>query len=134
MKKMTSRAASSRSPSRRRRWLVLGNPENRRTKLFQAALRELDQPSAQVISYRELLQDQIDLSEVLDRFADEPCVLRIDSPGEDHIVERALIARGASNFELLSSGRPFRNVDDRKVVSCGISRSAALRLREDRGR
>ncbi|MBW3599267.1 MAG: hypothetical protein KY475_18600, partial [Planctomycetes bacterium] len=100
--------------SERRRWIVLGDPNNRRTILFQTALRELGQPVADVVSYRDLLQGQIDLTEYLARFSGETCILRIESPAEDHEVERRLIARGASDG--------------------GISPAAALRLRADVGR
>lgn len=111
---MNSPAALSRSVSKRRRWIVLGNPDNRRTTLFQSALREFDRPAAHVVSYLDVLRGNIDLSEALTQYTDEPCVLRIESPGEDHDVERRLIARGA--------------------VEGGISRTAALRLRNQRGR
>lgn len=112
---MSGPAASSRLANKRRRWLVLGDPENRRTALFQAALRELRQPEAEVIRYRALLREEVDLAEVLARQTDaEPCVLRIESPAEDFDTERRLIALGEP-------------VGD-------ISRSAALRLRSDFGR
>ncbi len=111
---MNSPAALSRSVSKRRRWIVLGNPNNRRTTLFQSALREFDQPAAHVVSYLDLLRGEIDLAETLAQFAGERCVLRIESPGEDHDVERRLIARGAAEGE--------------------IGRTAALRLRNERGR
>jgi hypothetical protein len=93
---------------------VLGDPDNRRTRLFQAALRQQGQPAAQVLSYHNLLRGNIDLAETLARCSGEPCVLRIESPAEDHEVECGLIARGA--------------------YCGGISRAAALRLRADRGR
>jgi hypothetical protein len=111
---MSSRAASSRSVSKRRCWVVLGNPENRRITQFQAALRQLRQPAAHVVAYRDLLRGEIDLRETLAHLAAERGVLRIESPGEDHEVERRLIARGAA--------------------AGGIEPAAALRLRPDLGR
>ena len=110
----TFQAALSRSVSKLRRWIVLGNPDNRRVTLFQSALRELGQPAALVVSYLDLLRGETDLAETLAQFAGEPCVLRIESPGEDHDVERRLIARGASVG--------------------GICHAAALRLRDQPGR
>ncbi len=109
-----SPAALSPSVSNRHRWVVLGNPDNRRTRLFQSALQDVGQPAAHIVSYRDLLRGEIDLSEVLAQFAGEPCILRIESPGEDHDIERRMIARGAS--------------------AEGISPAAALRLRDDQGR
>lgn len=105
-------SASHTSPKSRSRSSRM--PDNRRTTLFQSALREFGQPAAHIVSYRDLLRGEIDLAETLARFAGEHCVLRIESPAEDHEVERRLIARGASVG--------------------GISPAAALRLRADRGR
>ena len=82
----TFQAGLSRSVSKRRRWIVLGNPDNRRVTSFQSALRELGQPAADVVSYLDLLRGKIDLSETFTQFAGEPCVLRIESPGEEHDV------------------------------------------------
>jgi hypothetical protein len=64
--------------------------------LFQAALRELHQPPAKVLSYRDYLAGNESLAEVLARLRGQDCILRIESPGENHMVERLLIARGAT--------------------------------------
>ncbi len=72
------------------KFLIIGNPENRRVTLFQAALREAGQPEAEIISWRGLLTD----FEVLRRVPDEPRLVRIDSYGEDFEVERQLLLRG----------------------------------------
>jgi hypothetical protein len=93
---------------------VLGNPANRRVKLFDAALRDMGQTPPEVISYRDLLRGEDSLEEYLARFRDEPCILRIESPAEDHDVERRLIAKGSAVG--------------------AISAPAALRLRQDIGR
>ena len=108
-----------------RPWLVLGNPDNRRVTLFQAALRELQLPPAQVVSYCDYLRGQIDLDCLLRRLASENGVLRIESPGEDHAVERLLIARGAALL-----GRPCGTVG----AEDDIAPAVALRLRADAGR
>jgi hypothetical protein len=120
-KALTHKSKSYRRPSSgarwgapQRRWVVLGNPDNRRVTLFQAALRECGQPAAHVVSYRQLLRGEIDVSATLAQFGGEPCVLRIESPAEDHEVERRLIARGA--------------------FAGGISAAAAWRMRTDLGR
>jgi hypothetical protein len=100
---------------------VLGNPGSRRVMLFQAALRDVCQPPARVVSYRELLRGDTDLDAVLARFAGESCLLRIESPAEDHEVECRLIARGAAAG---TAGVPSE---------LAIDAAAALRLREDVG-
>lgn len=85
-------------------YFIIGIPESRRVTLFQAALARLGRPPAQVLSYLDLLNDRIDLSLIVR----EGAILRIESPGKDFDVERALLARGASieddpNYDRLSS-------------------------------
>ncbi|WP_254512426.1 STM4014 family protein [Anatilimnocola floriformis] len=80
-----------------RRWLVIGNPENRRVGLFQQALLELGQRPADVLSYIDLLQDPALLPAALER--NESNLLRIESPGENPLVEKLIIARGARATE-----------------------------------
>ncbi len=74
--------------------LVIGNPENRRVKLFVDALRRKGAPAAKVLSYESLLAD-IDLLKRLP----SSVVVRLDSPGENFAVERQLIARGADTAD-----------------------------------
>nr|WP_044180725.1 STM4014 family protein [Pirellula staleyi] len=99
----------------KRRWLILGNPQNRRVKLFQAALRASGQQRAAMVSYVDFLRGQVDLVPLLERLAQNRGILRIESPGEDFEVERLLIARGAPA------------TDD-------IAAPSAMRLRSDPGR
>lgn len=96
-KTMNSPGGSSLSANDRPRpWIVLGNPENRRVTLFQAALGELQQPRARVVSYLDCLRGNVDLKQVLADLSRMRGVFRIESPGENEAVERLLIARGAS--------------------------------------
>ena len=67
---------------------LIGNPENRRIRDFQAAVEELGGPRPACLSYEELLRD----TESLERF--EVDLLRIDSPGENAAVAASLIALG----------------------------------------
>src|SRR5262245_66618979 len=86
---------SASSDERRDHLVVIGNPGSRRIKLFQAALNELRLPAAQVVSYLELLSGK----EALPRSVRDGTVVRIESPGKDFEVERALIAVGADAAE-----------------------------------
>ncbi len=72
-------------------FLILGNPENRRVTLFQAALQAEGFAAAQVVPWRAFLEDPRALEAV--PFKD--CYFRIDSAGEDFEVERALLGLGA---------------------------------------
>lgn len=73
------------------RWIVVGIPTNRRVTMFQDALAAQGHPPAQVVPWLDVITAG---RAALDRFGDEPYVLRIDSSGEDDAVERALIERG----------------------------------------
>lgn len=67
---------------------LVGNPENRRIREFQQAVEELGGPTPACLSYEELLHTPDSLARL------EVDLLRIDSPGENEAVTRALIARG----------------------------------------
>jgi hypothetical protein len=74
-------------------WLIVGNPENRRVTAFVDALREAGQPLRGVVGWRELLDDP----EALLAHPDEPTVLRLESAGEDDVVQHALLVRGGGD-------------------------------------
>lgn len=76
------------------RFLVIGNPENRRVTMFQAALAQQNLPPACVVSYAELLRGNFD---GLCRAIERPVALRLESPGENDFVERSLVTRGLEN-------------------------------------
>lgn len=69
---------------------VIGNPENRRVTMFQDALARAGLPLATVVPWHELARD----ARALDRVPAGPCLLRIDSFGEDFAVEKLLLLRG----------------------------------------
>ncbi len=83
-------------------FLILGNPGNRRITLFQEALRQLELPLARVVSYLDLMAGRDSLH------CSPHTVMRIESPGKDFEVERALLQIGAvcddseSEYERLS--------------------------------
>jgi hypothetical protein len=72
------------------RFLVLGNPANRRVTLFADALKEAGHPPPEVLPWIELLRSAGRLREL----DPGPAIVRIDSYGEDFAVERELLARG----------------------------------------
>lgn len=80
------------------RYLLLGNPENRRVTGFVAAVRERGGPSPIVLGHGELLREPDRLLEI----PDEPLLVRMDATGEDEAVERLLLERGFS--DALGSG------------------------------
>ncbi|MBN9688957.1 MAG: STM4014 family protein [Verrucomicrobia bacterium] len=67
---------------------LIGNPENRRIRDFQAAVEALGETRPPCLSYEELLNTP----ERLTQFQAD--LLRIDSPGENATVARGLIALG----------------------------------------
>ena len=72
-------------------FVILGNPENRRIALFQAALQTQGFEPAIVVPWLDFLQDP----HVLEKIDLEECWFRIDSAGENFEVERALLLLGA---------------------------------------
>jgi len=108
---------SASSDERRDHFVVIGNPGGRRVELFQAALNQLRLPAAQVVSYLDLLSGK----EALPRSVRDGTVVRVESPGKDFEVERALIAAGADAAD-----------DDERFDR--ISRRAAQDLNFERGR
>jgi hypothetical protein len=72
--------------------LVVGNPENRRVTMFQAALAAQGHPPARVVAWRDLAEPGAPARLLTGVRADD--VVRIDSAGEDDAVERAFLRRG----------------------------------------
>jgi hypothetical protein len=81
---------SGSNPEPVRRFVILGNLDNRRVTGFVAALDRAGWPAPILLAHRELLADPSRLLAV----PDQPLWLRIDSVGEDPEVERMLLARG----------------------------------------
>jgi len=100
------------------RYLIIGNPENRRVTLFQQALARQGEAAARVVAYGDLLSRGPE--EALLALPDQPTLLRIDSAGEDFEVERGLLGLGYE--EALQAG----------VSTVGPDELATLR--PDRGR
>jgi len=101
---------------------LIGNPENRRIRDFQAAANALGYATPPCLSYEELLRDP----ESLARFDVE--LIRIDSPGENQAVAKALIQRGGGpgNAELT-----FGEIGFLKEYHCGFC--GVLDIIEQRG-
>jgi hypothetical protein len=70
--------------------VVLGNAGSRRVGLLNAALVRCGMPPARLVSYTDYLHGQVTLAQVLR----DGSVLRIESPGQDPEVERAILAEG----------------------------------------
>lgn len=87
-----------------RPFIVIGNAGNKRTLWLQEARRKLGMAPAVVLTYKELLAEGLRLDDVLheqhkrwrqkEELPFRP-IIRLDAPGEEPLVERALIARGA---------------------------------------
>ncbi len=73
------------------KWVVIGNPENRRIRYFRQALEYHGQGEPVVISYQWFLEGPDRLAEVISPGA----IVRLESPGENVAVERLLWIWGA---------------------------------------
>src|SRR5262249_8821690 len=87
----------SRGPGRVRRpaFVVVGNPGGRRVALFQEALARRRLPAATLVPYADLIAGRATLEQVIRPGA----VVRLESPGRDFEVEKALLAAGADEAD-----------------------------------
>ena len=106
---------SASSVERGVRFVLLGNPGSRRVNLFQAALARLSLPPAQVVAYADLLAGRASLRTAI-RPGD---VVRIESPGKEWKVERALLALGSDRADDAHYERLPRETVDRLVFERG---------------
>jgi hypothetical protein len=97
--------------------VVVGNPEGKRVTHFQAALQRLGLAPATVLSYHDFLTGR----DSLQRHVREGALVRIESPGQDFEVEKALLAAGA-------------DAPDEEEAAPRLSRHDVARLVLDRGR
>ena len=104
-------------------FVVIGNPGSRRVELFQAALNELRLPAARVIPYLDLISGH----EALPRFVSDGTIVRVESPGKDFEVERALIAAGA---DAADGDERFDRVSRQSAQSLGFERGRILYPRQ----
>jgi hypothetical protein len=97
-------------------FVVVGNPGCRRVALLQEALARRALPPATLVAYADLLAGRATLEQAVRPGA----VVRLESPGRDFEVEKALLAAGADEAD---ADGPTR-----------IGRQAAQRLPFDKGR
>jgi hypothetical protein len=117
------RSANSHERRGTAHFVAVGNPGSRRIELFQAALSGLRLPQARIVSYLDLLSGKAALS----RSIREGTVVRIESPGKDFEVERALIAEGAGAAE---DGERFDRISRREAGSLNFERGRILYPRQ----
>jgi len=72
------------------RFLVIGNPENRRVSSFVDALKNLRQPTPVVVPHLQLLRNP----SLLHQYANEAFCVRLESVGENRDVEYMLLQNG----------------------------------------
>jgi hypothetical protein len=99
------------------KFVLLGNPENRRVHFFQNALARFDQPPATIISWLDVLRNRVHL----DRVLLPGIILRIDSPGENFEVDRLFLELGEDEADEIGT-------------LPRLSRSQIRRLRYEQGR
>src|SRR5690349_747783 len=96
-------------------FVVVGNPACPRVAHFQSALARCGLPPAGLVSYADLIAGRA----TLERVVAPGAVVRLESPGRDFEVEKALLATGADEPD---ADGPTR-----------ISRERAMRLPFDKG-
>ncbi|MCH8621209.1 STM4014 family protein [Undibacterium sp. TS12] len=76
------------------RFVLIGNPENRRASFFQQALQQAGQEPALVISYLDMLDNADLLNKLTGNLPADDIIVRIESPGENFEVEKRILALG----------------------------------------
>lgn len=76
---------------RERTFVVLADRRDRRVRLYERALERFGLPRLRVVDYSKFISNPDRLAEV----ASGPSIVRIESPGRDPEVYRALLSRGA---------------------------------------
>lgn len=71
-------------------FVVIGNPENRRIQFLLKALKMVHSPRVKIVPWIDLLKGRVHL----DREIGKNCIVRIDSPGENPLVERQILLNG----------------------------------------
>lgn len=112
--------ASSRPPD----FVVIGSPQDRRIELFQAALAQLGLPLARMVSYLDLIVGRVALADSIRPTS----IVRIESPGKDFEVERALLALGAEVEE--PDGRPYERLSRQAVEELSFEKGRILPSRQ----
>ncbi|MCH2207109.1 MAG: STM4014 family protein [Lentisphaerales bacterium] len=72
------------------RFIIIGNPENRRVVSYLSALTKNGVEDITLLSYEELLSDKTKWLTVIE----QSCFVKIESPGENHLVEQKIISLG----------------------------------------
>jgi hypothetical protein len=98
------------------RFVILGNPENRRVELFQSALGRLGFARAVVVSYADLLCGRASLVEVVTPGA----VVRFESTGENWDVERGILNLGAQQVD--DEGNDYERLSSQQVAAMEFDR------------
>src|SRR5688572_4696043 len=77
------------------RFVLVGNPGGRRVELFAAALAGAGLPPPRVVAWADLLARRVDLADIVGAGD----AVRLESPGRDFEVERAILATGAGQSD-----------------------------------
>lgn len=108
-------------------FVIMGNPPsqgNPRTTLFQAAQSALGLPAASFVSYADLLAGRADLEEVVTSAS----IVRIDSPGRDFAVEKAILMLGAEQPD--PEGTAYQRLSRREITALPFEKGRLLPSRQ----
>jgi hypothetical protein len=95
-------------------FVVIGAPGDRRIELFQHALDAYQLPAAQIVSYADLLNGNIHLTQVVQRDA----VVRVESPGRDFDIEKVLLHAGATE----ANAEPYAHIAEGAIEDLSFDR------------
>ncbi len=105
------------------RFVVVGDPEGKRTGFFQAALQSSGLPAADVLSWADFLAEPARLEAAVEG-GQGPVGLRIESFGKSFPAQRALLVRGA---EADLGSAPLLSAEEARVLPEERGRIRGLR-------
>ena len=109
------------------RFVVVANPGGRRAELFAAAVTAAGLPAPRVVGWADLLAGRANLSAVV-RAGD---AVRLESPGRDFEVERAILALGADcDDEEDPDQRRYERLDPTAVAALAFDKGRILAPRQ----
>jgi hypothetical protein len=126
MSLLASRTAAELIPDSAPEIVVIANPGDRRVELLQAALAGLGLPPARLVAYADLLAGRVSLADAVPPRS----IVRIESPGRDFEVERALLALGAEVDDPEDAAGVYTRLSAREVRALSFDKGRILPSRQ----
>src|SRR5690242_14984118 len=105
-------------------FLLIGTPGDRRVTLFQEALTRLGLPPAQLVSYQQLINGEVELANLIT----PATIVRIESPGKSTEMEHLLLRLGASEPD--PEGERYERLSPSMLAALPLEKGRLLSSRQ----